>query len=527
MKKRNKECVRRFLLSAILIMTGGSIAGCGGTSVNMNSVSGNAVSEKEVVHNSKAKGRYCTDTNLYVETKELDVSALREAGIPESKWEDYTKPAIYEAVQMRLDGSCKKKLNLGKQFSSLVGVSGNRLYYMTTEQTGNYDEYGNKEEISQIFCVPIYKGQDGYDEINVEEAEVVISKEEGGTLYREQTCLDENRLLYMRDDINGLGYEIVTYDLQKKEIIGLSYQDDWEFNYDKPFKLGDKYIFLSDDPVSISETGDRWEYVLSDYYEMKYPYDYNNRMLCYQCMHIEEDECEYSPGPEYMNRDFIRVYDGENNHTLVTRKELKRAILKAVELMQFFKETELENWELTSLFCDGDRCYIQGELAARHNGVYYMEYLLFSKTAGDDEIRFEREIMDCMRAYERQREGYWYIKKNKQKKILEEKSIVNPVHCRNVVDGKLYFDFHDEKDICHVACYESKTGHSYEITKQDKQYYEQDYDTKYEYAPNIFSDEWEKGFGYEDIQYIVNMSILPHEDAYFEEVEVLPGEKKK
>lgn len=103
---------------------------------------------------------------------------------------------------------------------------------------------------------------------------------------------------------------------------------------------------------------------------------------------MEEDEGDYTPGPDHMDRDRIRICDGKTDRGFVTRKELKKAVENAVRTTENFTVEELGEWDILNLFCEDDRCYIQVQVTGTHDKINYMDSLVFSKSTANGTLRY-------------------------------------------------------------------------------------------------------------------------------------------
>lgn len=521
LKKKNKQYFG-VILTAVFLASCFGMCGCGGTVSERNMseaekevVSGRAVSGTAVEKSGqmKKKRTCCTDTNLYIEAWKVKKRS-------DDKDSEYSGTAVRGLMQTRLDGSCRREIELGENFFSMVGVAGSWLYY-TTDEGKSEDDY-----IYYIYRVPIRKGADGYDEVDAEKAEKIIGSETDAAYSCTEIYVDETYLLYVRN----CEYEetVVVYDLKKGEEVDFGGKNQEVDIVQQIGRLGNQYAVLTESFLFVMPPdASGWNDVLNGGYIKEYNQVLGERFLFYDCFPTEEDECEYSPGPDDMDKDIIRACDGKEDRGLVTRKELKKAVEDAAQSVEHMTAGELEEWEIEDLLCDGDRCYIEVQMTGTHDGVYHTGYLIFSKAVGDKKVRLEKELMQSMRQNEKKWEGRWCITKKKQKKVIKEKSVINPVYCDNIVNGKAYFYCHDEQNERHLMCYDLHAGSVVEITKQSPLYFERfdNYTNEERILSELWLEDEELGFGYADPEDVADMPILPHEDAYFEEVS--PDEKKK
>lgn len=537
MKRKSKRCTG-IVLSVVLFVVSFGMCGCGGNAVQSGAIYDNGNLSEKSEHStsgtaisggqqSKTRGRYCSDTNLYLEAMSSQMAMPSQKASVEENTSDQedSEFEITESVlclaQTRLDGSCRKEIDLGKGFSGLLGVSDSWIYYEMQE-----GEQGQHVPVLGIYRVPIQKGADGYDVVDTTNVEKIIGSESGNVNDYEM-FVDDSYLVYGRE-CGESSTEIVVYDLQKREevdfgknkiiidgeggvILGI-----WRQMLAQA-ALGEQYAVLTEEKLYvISPASASWKDVLEDEYIKGYGV-YNDRFLFYNCMPAEEEKKGYKQGPDDMDKDIIRVCDGEKDRGLVTRTELKQAVESAAESVEHMSADELGDWEMSNLFCDGDRCYIEVQITGMHDGIYRMGYLVLSKAAGEEKIRVEEKLTKSMRELDKEWVGRWYVEGKKKKKVIQEHSIVNPVHCDDIVNGKVYFYFHGKQNERHLAYYDMGTGEAVEITRQSPAYFERFYEEMHQVAFGYFSDETDENFGYQDEADILDMTVLPEEGAYFEE----------
>lgn len=503
MRRRSGKLVIVFVAAALLG------TGCGGEypgdrderAVSSGSaVSENAVSEKE---KWQAKGRYCSDTNLYME-----FWGMAEAGDEEEDVSDgYMRQGV---VQMRLDGSCKKEIDLGRGVSSLIGVVDHWLYYAIT------DLDVNENWAIRVFRVPIGKDADGYDEIKTEETEEIISAEAG--ICSEYGIYADEKYLFYPDkyEPDEEQFRIVKYDIQhRKEVAAQTIPDGDEI--EKIWRMGDRYMMhvrtIDTDVFTMPVDGKEWSQVTDSGYMLEDNISYCDQFLFYEGFPIEGDECGLGDDAWYKYGPNIRMYDGEQEQSFVTWKQLREAVEEAEELKP---GGELKECVVTDLFCEGKRCYIQVQAQWDHKGHNYMKYLIFSKEPGEDSLRYEKQWIESMRKKEGEYKGKWYVKEKKRKKVLEDNSVIAPVHCMGMADGKAYFSFYDDDtNRRHAAYYELSTGDVHEITEKDAAYYQFFYNELYCIESGTISEGMAIGSMGEDEKGISEFCDM-EDDIYFE-----------
>ena len=481
--RQNKMRVQRCMCIALVFAVCVTAAGCGGTAVT---------GDGSVSDGIKAgAGRYCTDTNLYVESES-------------------------RLVQTRLDGSCRNVMDLGEKFSFVAGVTDAWVYYTAYE---GEREYGQHIPVYEIYRLPIHKGADGYDVVDTTKVEKIAGKETGDAMNGMDVFVDDTYLLYEREYGHHCS-EIVVYDVQKREEVDFGKHkmrldallDIW--------KLNETYAVLTERNLYlVSPETAEWSGVLDEEYTWELRAA-NEQFLFYSCIPAEEDKSDRTPGPDDMDKDTVRLCDGEKDRGLVTRREMKDALESAAQSVWQMSADELDKWEITNLLCDGGRCYIEVQTAGMHDGNYHVGFLTFSKAEGDEKVRFEKDLTESMREKNKQWRGRWYTEEKGKKKVIQEHSIVNPVRASDIANGKLYFYFHDENYQIHFAYYDLDAGGVTEITHQSPEYFERFYSQRHDAEESAFLvQDADEGFGFADEQLFLDIEVFPEECAEFEETE--------
>lgn len=496
-RKGKRQCCAALLIWTIV--TGCCMSGCAGeyTGDGKNAASGASVSGAAVSGQEQAapKGTYCSDTNIYIQAWQVDEQQT------DSEYVIYV-PAL---VQTRPDGSGRKMIDMGENFAALAGVAGQWLYYATHNNT-----LGENDVC--IWRIPIEKGADGYDEIDTSRKEKIIED----ALDVDQILVDDNYLIYTRPN------EVVVYDLQKKEEIDIKTDENMAaFNMvEEVWRMGGQYVvYAMEELLAVSPPGEtEWRSVIGDGYLISDESTHNEQFMFYECFPIEEDECEYKPKADYMERDAIRVNDGREDRSFITRKELKEAVEDAVRGLGKFTVEECDEWLVVNMLCEDNLCLIEVMVTGTHDGIYYMGNVILSKREGSSEIRYEKGLTEYVWEREKKWHGKWYVKKKKEEKVIKENSIVNPVCCRNIKDGRVYFYFHDEESKRKLAYYELDSGQCGQITSQDALYYASFCDEKFKVYMSELEGEWGDGFRYELVNEIMDLPILPNNDARFKQM---------
>ncbi len=470
MKKR----ITYFLIFSMLT---GAMSGCGGeyagfsdrgavsgSAVSGGAVSGQAVSEdKETSIENKKDWRFCTDTNLYYGYENEDEDVF--------------------LVQMRLDGSEKKKFEI-KDFSELLAVEEDAVIYLQTE----WDE---KEEcgIDSICKIPIEKDVAGYDVVRTDRKEIICGNDDDDREYMiYSVCADPQYILYSRGGV------IRKYDRKSRQMVS--------------------NICIKDGTLSVRRCGeyfvlhDSWDTHRELYFQKREDTDWTK----FGKVKIGLDE-EVVFGEEML---FYEGYSEEIEGSVVYRFDLKRA-----EEVPFITEGQIKNacagqaglneikaCNISDLWYEAGRLYVQTEVSWMQNGVYHMAFYLFSQTPGETALHFEKEVTECMHSQGTVREGKWITGPDyhwEKERVAVEHAAINDAQCYRIINGKAYLSIYDyKKKKGQAGCYDLGTGEFRWLTKKDKAYYEPWYETAggfwdygNDYSTEVFGKDPErKDFSY-------------------------------
>lgn len=197
--KRKKKWYPAIILILLLAAVCSGMASCGNETASLdgdnqtsqktfseNAVSASSISEQSP---SSAKGTCCTATNLYI-------AVWTQTDLPDDAADsDFIASDLGQTwlMQMRLDGSCKKKIDLGPYFSSLISVAGSWIYYTTKEQITE------NEDVIEIWRVPVRTDPDGFDHVETGRTEKLVGGSPGEVYHESDIFADENFLLYFRN----------------------------------------------------------------------------------------------------------------------------------------------------------------------------------------------------------------------------------------------------------------------------------------------------------------------------------------
>ena len=182
MKQRIYKLLSMVVAAGLLTACGGEYAGVSENgAVSGGAVTGQAV---EAVKQTETSHQYCTDTNLY--------------------WEDEDG----KLLQMRLDGSHKKKLVLsGDDYTWLICVDTDYLYY-------GVEKYDDDITYSAIWRAPIGKDENGFDLVETEQAEELISYDSDVIVWG----VNPRYIFYICESAGDTG-QLIQYDRQSGEEI--------------------------------------------------------------------------------------------------------------------------------------------------------------------------------------------------------------------------------------------------------------------------------------------------------------------
>ena len=445
-RKKNNFRVPAVVMAATLAV--GALSGCGGeyeTAFHGGaaSVSGTAVNVTEQAVSGQALNsqkeetphRYCTDTNLYC---------------------DY----VDCIVQTRLDGTKAKEIKL-KNFAELLCIREGYLYYVTEidgQDTAELESY-------EVCRVPVEKDADGWDVIETEREEKVISAE------------DEKI-----DDVLGMNSQCIFYSVDD-EVTDYSILIRYDIQSQKKVRL---------DVISVDK-GARG-YIVTDSYLLACTYggffmmgmegtewtkvsDSDAPCVCETEAWDEKAFFYTTPndGDYRQQSTAVRKCDLTelSDRVFISEKDLKEKVMEA----EGVNEDEVDVCNVSELFIEENRLYIQIQLNWRREGTYHMGYLMLSQGEEETELRYEKELTECMKTYGATRKGQWGYNTtagNKIKRIVwEDDVLINDNCCLGIVNGKAFLWFHNaKKKYGCVGCFELATASFRWLTESDTEYYE-------------------------------------------------------
>ena len=98
---------------------------------------------------------------------------------------------------------------------------------------------------------------------------------------------------------------------------------------------------------------------------------------------------------------------------------------------------------------------------------------MFSQGVEETELRYEKEITECLKMYGATRKGEW----RSDTILLEKNMLINDSHCFSIVNGKAFLWIYDAKNkYGRVGCYELEQGTFRWLSENQSEYYEPLYD---------------------------------------------------
>lgn len=442
MRQKNKNSmVVRIMCASLCSVCLLGLAGCGG---NATGGSGNAtyrsgikeggdgaVSDSAVQEEAAGKAeklRYSSDTNAYEEYQD----------------DDYEVSGI---VQMRRDGTHQKKvieIEDEESACALDYVDEHWLYY----------EIVGMDEIV-LYRVPLEKDADGYDEVKVSEAEELFR--DTGII---MSCWSSDDVIY--EDGKG---SIVKYDLQNKRRSGEWKESEFGGEEEKEFKfsrLKDSIIAFVQPTGVYVLAGDAASWKKCSESPTGYAHNVVNTE---NHVFFAEDTLTQKEADKQIH---IWKCDGKAVQSFVTDSQIKQAVMEAKGIKE---DRSLESCELTGIYAQNGRLYVQLELCQEEDGMCRFEYLIFSQGENETELHYERELVAAMQSAVKTRTGRWEVwnpDTDKLEKVCREQVTVNDARCIVMMNGKAFLCLYDyEKDRGRLGCYDLDTGELSFVTKEE------------------------------------------------------------
>lgn len=426
-----------------LAIAAGICAGCGGEfadtsrsgTISGGAVSGGGVSGQAVSPENGGNGReerqnanFCTDTNLYVEREDEDGEEI--------------DPIPYVA-QMRLDGSRKKKIRI-PDLRELISVEENGLFCIRSPWNET-EEYG-----LDILCrIPIEKGVDGFDVVRTDQAEEISGRERDMI---NSVCVDPQYIVYI------IGEDVVKYDRRSKQTVS---EANMGLSALHVRKCGNYFVLW-----------DGWAYNEILYYQERDGKNWKK---------VESGKGIYEEGAVFGQDVFFYEPDDDSDiylcdlrkaesRVFISEEQLERACTGLAGLKQ------LKFCGVRDMWYEAGRLYVQCEAAWLQGKEYHMAYFLFSQSLEETEVRYEKEITECMSSRGRTRKGKFITGPDynwRSERTAVEHAVINDAQCYRVINGKAFFSIYDhDKKKGQAGCYDLNTGEFRWLTKKDREYYE-------------------------------------------------------
>ena len=452
--RRNKILVLLVLVSLILTGCGGNATVGGITGASEGAVSAGAVrSEKgEEAQKGAEEGTshntYCTDTNLYRYIS------------------DNTGEYI---IQSRLDGTHKKKLKI-PDVEELDYVCGDWLYYEVLMK----EKEKSKVPMTAVYRVPIRKDEEGYDVLEPEKAEEVVS----GINTKAHIYVDDEYVLYTREDKGTfVKYKIRTQTECPNE--------DFDIEDAEPglcIRVGDMFVMRDYDTTRMY--AQRTEETAWHYIEL-------SAVVNPACrLHVAWSEQAFyyvsqgedAKDPEADGGEYVFQYDAarQTDELFVSGEELVRAAEQALALTG---DEEVLFCFTDGLFYQSGRLYIQVQAEfMKSDGRVYMRYLLVSRDEKESGLRYEKTLTEQMWQHGDER--------------VKETANANDAQCIAMWDGKAYFSLYDYKrKKAGLGCIELASGEFRQMEKDDAWFYTLYYDEQINYnhrgdIETVFEDDY-------------------------------------
>ncbi len=489
MKKRN---ISKLLCMAVCVSLltgcGGEYAGItegdivSGSAVSGEAVSGDAIREKTVsgpaVKEDKDDGsregksdisshRFCTDTNLYYVSE--DEEKLMQA------WTDGTHRKCIKEWPAK---------NWEENYVEVVYADENWLYYDVT--------FDYEEEIT--YRAPIEKDAQGYDVIKFQEEEELVKTDLMVPLY-----VDADYWFYidLRDDDKD---KLIKYDLRRKKTI--SEDEKIGFDAENIFRLNNHYFCLDDTGCCYVQETDagQWEKICDRLVQAgDNSFFVSNGREVFYSRYVTE-------GIKYVESSPFEIMgsDGEKERRFVSWEQVSQAVKEAAGA------EKLDVCMPAGIFWQEGRLYIQIQAGWMKEGLYHMEYKVFSQGEDGSGLQYEKKLTECMKSHVKERTGKWTDDYEEDATVFVEHMVINDAWCIAMVDGTAYLSLYDYgKDKGRLGCYDLDTGEFRWITRKDAAFYKFGWDNNLALFYTVFH-------GYYNNEYADRYLWPPSEDKDYD-----------
>ena len=465
----NKQGQKKMTVMVLLFAVCMGLAGCGGnvtkgdiatrsrkgtgeweasgSTVSGDAVSGAAIREKKE-EKKNVKYRYATDTDYY--------------------YSDYDDDMRYYVMQERRDGTQTKEIVKTKK------NRGCEVHYVDAGWLYYVEEC--KEDVCVLYRVPIEKDAGGFDVVNLSLREELV-RESG--IY--QSYWDDRYVVYDTDS------EFVRYDIknkkavsrQKFEKLGMDIDDECEF-----FGISGGYVVLIQGKAPyvqhIGETVWRRCGKETNVCDSGLGSVQTENAVYY--LAEEKEVWEQNPWND-LSFEQLSVWkcDGKTTERVLTLPQMKAAMKEAKGMGT---ADELDDFGVTDMYASGGRLYVQFGLNWREDTVYRMEYVLFSIAEEGGELRYEKELTECMQSKVKSRFGEW----RREEKVDEDNVAVNDARCVHILNGMAYLSLYDyKKDRGRMGCYELQSGQFRWLSEEEELCRELQYEGIY-WGTDVFDE---------------------------------------
>ncbi len=452
------------------------LCACGGFDINTGksgAISGGAVSGAAVEQRTdKAVSghRFANTTNFYMEIPSED---------------EYDEDNKLGLLQYKLDGTKMQTLRI-KDFDGLISVE---------EEGVIYSRWSGKDEYKIKICrIPLVKGEDGDQKLDLEKEEVIYTTKEeiaysGAERY---VYIDDQDIVYIsarekEGSSPEMTLEVVRYDREKKKEIPLKEQLECSAEYVNALILAGSYnrklIFSNEEKGLYCLDLDTEELdLIRKGKDIFRPDDIRDEAHTVSGRNLIYKVEKWGNNGYCVQKTLYR-YDLEEKEedVLVSEPEVQEAVLKQ-GLVQGGEDT-IQNIELTNYFVQGDRLYLQYQLNEDNGQEMRARYvILYKSISQNSELVCENVLTESLMKNSDSRRGSaeWYDEadKKRKKRFYEQ----NVGRCLKMVNGKaILFFLNVEEEKFEFGCYDLDSGKLKEISRQDVEWYEAYYDERNAY----------------------------------------------
>lgn len=340
-----------------------------GTAVTGSAVGETAAAGSTADEMAPERYFYANSTNLY-----------RDIGF------DYDYLVGQGFIQSTRNGEQQEEFP-SKDYQVLLSVTEEGVYYVRINTPVNV-----QDDVQELCRIPIEKKPDGTDRLNLSGTEVILKEESNIQIENVPAYVDDDYIVYVT-------YEpyIVKYNRKTKEKTEIETDGG---NDNTIVSIGSGYLIIA------SEYG--------GYYRLDLDSD--------KAVRVSGEDMGNTVAPMTSQGDYffrstrhedIRVYDGtqDKEALLLSKKELKEACdqIPPGKSPYEMKKGKGVSVFVLGMFCYKERLYINCQILWRQNRKVWMRYGTFSLPVprqmnisgdvvqrGDDELRYEGEIADCI-----------------------------------------------------------------------------------------------------------------------------------